>query len=304
MFSNDLIRKRILVVGSNGMLGQHLIKFYSSNENISLLGCSIEDKPFSGNYDYVQCDISRRDEVKKILYDFYPDIIINAAGFTNVDLCERERETAWKVNVKAVEYIAEVANIIDAQIFQISTDYIFDGKNGPFSETSTPNPLNYYGRTKLASENALKTYAALSTIIRTNVLYGSGSNCRPDFVRWTIETLRRGEKIKIVSDQFNNPTFIDDLVEAINKLIEFKKTGVYNVGGKELLSRYDFSLLIAEYFNLDKELIIPVLTKELNQTAKRPLNSGLITIKAETEIAFKPRSIIESFQLIKKENSL
>jgi dTDP-4-dehydrorhamnose reductase len=107
-----------------------------------------------------------------------------------------------------------------------------------------------------------------------------------------------------VIDQINNPTFIDDLVQAISKAVEFNKQGIYNIGGKEFLSRYDFSLKIADYFNLDKNLILPIKTSELNQPAQRPLKSGLITLKAETELDYKPLSIVESFAMMKKELSL
>ena len=233
-----------------------------------------------------------RDEIKKVVHDYYPDFIVHTAAFTNVDLSEKLREDAWKINVKGVEYIAEAARAIDAHIIHISTDYIFDGKEGPYSENATPNPVGYYGRTKLASENALRISGTFFTILRTNVLYGIAPNSRPDFVRWVINSLEKKENIRIVKDQINNPTFIDDLVQGINKIIEFKKTGTYNIGGKEFLSRYDFTLKIAEYFNLDKNLITPITTEELKQPARRPLKSGLIILKAETELGYKPHNLM------------
>jgi len=298
MFSNDIIKKRILVIGANGMLGQRVIMFYSKQENVELLGSSVEPEPVYQNTEYVYCDLS-----KKVIYDFYPDIIINTAAYTNVDKSEVEREIAWKTNVKGVEYIAEGCRVVDAHFIHISTDYIFDGTKGPYNESAIPCPLGYYGRTKLASENALKISGSIYTILRTNVLYGIAES-RPDFVRWLVNTVRKGEKVKIVTDQVNNPTFIDDLVKAISKTIEFNKQGIYNIGGKEFLSRYEFSLIIADFFNLDKNLIIPIKTSELNQAAPRPLKSGLITLKAETELDYKPLSIIESLKMMKKELSI
>ncbi len=286
------------------MLGQRTAGFYLNQKNLQLLCSSVEDKSVLPDVDYISCDLTKRDKIKKLIQDFYPDFIINAAAFTNVDLSETERETAWKVNVKAVEYISEAARVIDAHIIHISTDYIFDGKNGPYSESTKPNPLGYYGRTKLASENALKLSGVLNTILRTNVLYGIASESRPDFVKWVINSLRAGNTIRIVTDQFGNPTFIDDLVQAINKVIEYKKTGIYNIGGKEFLSRYDFTIRIADFFHLDKQLILPILTSELKQAARRPLKSGLITLKAESELGYKPHSIDESLMLMKKELEL
>jgi dTDP-4-dehydrorhamnose reductase len=304
MFSHDLIKKRILVFGSNGMLGHRTISFFAKNTNIELLCSSIERESYYNDLNYIQADITNRDEVKRVVFNFYPDVVINAAAFTNVDKSESQRELAWKVNVKAVEYISEMAHTIDAHLIHFSTDYIFDGLNGPYSENDRPNPLCYYGRTKLASENVLKMRGTDFTILRTNVLYGTAPHGRLDFVRWVIEELNNNRELKIVTDQFNNPNFIDDLVQAISKVIEFKKYGIYNIGGKEFLNRYDFTMKICEFFNLKKSFVKPILTKELHQPARRPLKGGLVTIKAESELGYQPISIKDSLQLIKKELNL
>jgi dTDP-4-dehydrorhamnose reductase len=303
MYSHDIIKKRILVAGANGMLGQRAVKFYASRRSVELLGCSIEPDPVFNNAAYVSCDLTKRESVKKIIFDFYPDYIINAAAFTNVDKSEVERETAWKVNVKGVEYLADSCRVIDAHLIHISTDYIFDGVKGPYNESALPNPLGYYGRTKLASENALKISGSIHTILRSNVLYGAADS-RPDFVRWVINSVRAGNKINIVTDQINNPTFIDDIVQAISSVIEFNKEGLYNIGGLDFLSRFDFALKVADYFNLDKSLILPVKTIDLNQQAPRPLKSGLLTLKAETELNYKPHTINEALAVMKKELNL
>jgi len=304
MQTNGLVRNRILITGSNGMLGQRAVQFYSSKENVELLTTSVEEKSVVDSIEYVSSDIKNRDEIKKVIHDYYPDFIIHTAAFTNVDLSEKLREDAWKINVKGVEYIAEAARAVDAHIIHISTDYIFDGKDGPYSENAKPNPVGYYGRTKFASENALRISGTFFTILRTNVLYGIAPNSRPDFVRWVINSLSKKENIRIVKDQINNPAFIDDLVQGINKIIEFRKTGTYNIGGKEFLSRYDFTLRIADFFNLDKKLITPITTEELKQPARRPLKSGLIILKAETELGYKPHTINESLAAMKKELDL
>jgi dTDP-4-dehydrorhamnose reductase len=304
MFPYGFTKKRILIVGANGMLGQSLCRHYSLLRNVQLLACSLENKLLVNSIDYIACDITKRESVKKTVLDFYPDYIINASAYTNVDLSETEREATWKVNVKGVEYLSEAARIIDARIIHISSDYIFDGKDGPYSENEKPNPLSYYARTKLAGENALKISGVLHSILRTNVLYGADSNSKTDFVRWLINSLIGGKEVRIVTDQLNNPTFVHDLVQGISKVVEYNKTGVYNIGGKEFLSRYDFSQIIADFFNLDKNLIKPITTEELNQPARRPLKSGLITLKAETELGYKPHSIKESLTIIKKDLSL
>lgn len=284
------------------MLGQCCVDFYSnSNNKFELLSLSVEEQAVFNDVDYIMCDITNREQVKRIVYDFCPDYIVNAAAFTNVDKSETEREQAWKVNVKAVEYIAEAARVIDAHLIHISSDYVFNGKNGPYSENAMPNPIGYYGRTKLASENALKISGTIYTILRTNVLYGTAPDSRPDFVKWVVESLRNKKNIRIVTDQVNNPTFIDDLVQGISKIIEFGRTGIYHIGGREFLSRFEFTNIIADYFHLDKSLVTPITTEELNQRARRPLKSGLITLKAETELGYKPHLIPEALEEMKRE---
>lgn len=291
---------RILVFGAAGMLGQKTVEFFVKNSANLVLASGMEkDYPIFG-IDYQKCDITKRDEVKKITSGFLPDIIVNCAAFTNVDLCETEREMAWRVNVSAVEYISEAARTLDAHFIHISTDYVFDGIKGQYIESDIPKPLGYYGRTKLASENALRISGSINTILRTNVLYGFVPGSRPDFVRWLVKSLREGTPVRIVTDQINNPNYIDDLVQAISKVAEFRKTGLYHIGGKEFLSRYDFTMRIIDFFGLDKSLVTPLLTEDLKQPAKRPLNSGLITLKAESELGYKPHTLEETLASMKK----
>lgn len=300
--SKDILKKRILIVGSNGKLGQQLTDIYKDKNKIELLCCSTENEPAVEGVEYKKLDITQKDKVKKVILDFFPDFIINAAAYTDVDKSETERELAWKVNVSGVEYMTQYARIIDAHVVHISTDYIFDGKNGPYTEKDKPNPISYYGRTKHAAENALRIGGVKFTIVRTNVLYGSSIYNQPDFVKWVVDNLHAKKKIRIVTDQINNPTFIPDLACAIKRIVDYEKDGIYNIGGSEFLSRYDFTKRIAKFFNLDEKLIQPIKTKELKQPAARPLKSGLIILKAETELNYKPLSIEETFLRIKKNN--
>ncbi len=299
-----MIKQRILIVGSNGMLGQRLTEYYLSKNNVEVFCTSAEDQSFIKEATYGKIDLTDKKSVKKAISKFFPDIIINAAAYTAVDKCESEKEIAWKINVTGVEYLAHYAKSCDAKLIHISTDYVFDGENGPYDETKVPNPISYYGRTKLASENSLVSSGIQYGIVRTNVLYGHAKYGRPDFVKWVVNSLRDGKEIKIVDDQINNPTFLDDLVNGIDGLIKFKKGGLYNIGGKEFLNRFDFTLRIADYFKLDKSKISRIKTADLKQPARRPLKSGLITLKAETEIGYKPHSIEESLQVMKKELDL
>ena len=202
------------------MLGQRLVESFNSTGKFELLCVSMEDESFLPGVEYKKMDIIHRQKVREVVLDFFPDLIINAAAFTNVDKSETEKETAWKINVTGVENIAFYSWTIDAHLIHFSTDYIFNGKNGPYTEDDLPNPLGYYGRTKLASENSIRISGTKNTIIRTNVLYGPAKNGRPDFVKWVVNSLRDKKVIRIVTDQIGNPTYIDDLVAAINKIIK------------------------------------------------------------------------------------
>jgi dTDP-4-dehydrorhamnose reductase len=304
MINGSMIKTRILIIGSNGMLGQRLTDFFSASSNVELLCTSQEEESFNKNVEYKSLDITNKQKVKEIILDFFPDFVINAAAFTNVDKAESERELTWKVNVNGVENIALYSWTIDAHLIHISTDYIFDGKNGPYSEKDKPSPINYYGRSKLASENSIRTSGVRFTILRSNVLYGPAKFGRPDYVKWVIGSLSLHKEIRIVKDQFNNPTFIDDISQAINKIVEYKKEGIFNIAGPEILSRLEFTNRIADHFLLDKDLIKPIVTEELKQPATRPLKSGLITLKAETELGYKPTSITDSFAIIEKNLNL
>ena len=295
-----MIKKRILIIGSNGMLGQSLTTHFMFNRDVELMCASFEDESYYENLAYLKIDISSSNEVKKMIKDFCPDVIINAAAYTNVDGCETEKELSWAINVTGVENIVKYARTCDAHFIHISSDYIFNGTSGPYTEEEKPNPISYYGKEKLAAENVIKAGRIKHTIVRTNVLYGATKFGRPDFVKWVYDSLSEKKNIRIVKDQINNPTYIDDLSSAISKIIEFGKEGVYNIGGAETLSRLEFTYKIADYFELDKSLITPIATSALNQPAPRPLNSGLINLKAETELNYHPLSIDKTLFLMKR----
>ncbi|WKZ70326.1 MAG: dTDP-4-dehydrorhamnose reductase [Melioribacteraceae bacterium] len=301
--SKDILKRRILIIGSNGRLGQSLVKKIMVREKTELLCSSIENESLIKGVEYSKTDITIKDQVKKLVLDFVPDYIINAAAFTNVDKCETERELAWKINVSGVENLAHYSRLIDAHLTHVSTDYVFDGNDGPYSESDSTNPISYYGRTKLASENALKISGSKYVIVRTNVLFGPSEFGEPDFVNWVVDSLKSKKKIRIVTDQINNPTFIPDLADGILKIIDLDRDGVYHLGGREFLNRFEFTEKIAAHFNLDTSLIEKIITQELNQPAPRPLKSGLITLKAETELNYKPRSLKEAFIIMTKEQS-
>lgn len=291
---------RILITGANGLLGQAVMHIFMRESDFELVQSSVEEKPFINfGSEYYRLNITNKEEVKDAVRKFNPRIILNCAAFTDVDKCETERELSWKLNVDAVKNLIIASRINDAKIIHYSTDYVFDGKNGPYDESAIPNPISFYGRSKLASENALLASGVHFAIVRTMVLFGLGVNVKPNFALWMINKLKASEPINIVDDMFGNSTVSDDLAYGSLKLIEKNAKGIYHIAGRDIESRYDFTMKLCDVFGFDKKLVARIKTKDLNQPAPRPLKSGLITLKAETELGFKPMDTIESLRFLK-----
>ncbi len=292
---------KVLLTGANGLLGQAVISIFSRESDFDVIATSVEPELYveAGNYRYEQLDVTVKENVKKAVKKHNPDVIVNCAAFTDVDKCETERELCWKLNVDAVKNLIISSRISDSKVIHISTDYIFDGKNGPYTEDSTPNPVSFYGRSKLASENALTTSGIDYVILRTIVLYGIGNKVKSNFALWLINNLSMNKPVNIVTDQIGNTTVSDDLAYGILKCAEQDAYGIYNIAGKDIISRLDFTYNLCDIFGFDKSLVTSILTSDLNQPAPRPLKSGLITLKAETELGFKPMDSKEGLQLLK-----
>lgn len=294
--------KRILITGSNGLLGQKIVEILSRT-NYPLLLISIEEHSVFNEeiLPYRRLDLTQRQEVRKTIDEFEPNVIVHTAAVTDVDLCEKDRSLAWHVNVGSVENLVYSAKLVGAKIIHISTDYIFDGSKGPYSEIDRPHPISYYGRTKLAAENILLTSGAQFAIVRSMVLYGLGQDVKENFALWLYNNLKENKPIRVVDDQFGNPTLVDDLAYGILKMIELDRYGIYNIAGADFVSRYDFALALARIFGFNKKLITPVKSSAFKQPAPRPLKSGFITLKAETELELKMSGIEQGLIIFKNQ---
>jgi dTDP-4-dehydrorhamnose reductase len=297
----DHMLQRVLVVGSNGLLGQKMAEHLLRGTAYHITLASVEEQPVRvlESAPYLKLDITSHKDVRDIVAQVRPDVIINCAAMINVDACETDRETAWNVNVKGVEYLAEAAKKHHAEIVHISTDYVFDGKNGPYAEDDKPEPLSYYGKSKLASENVLRSAGIPYVIARTMVLYGYAPAVKANFALWLVQSLHAKQTVRIVDDQIGNPTFVDDLAYGLLRAVELGKTGIFHIAGRDITSRHEFALRLARVFGLDESLIVPIKTASLKQPAPRPLKSGLITLKAEVELGYKPSSIEHGLEVLK-----
>lgn len=293
-----MLYNRILITGANGLVGQELVARMSAFPEYDVLATARDEEPrFSGHScGYTQLDVTSPDEVKRLFTDFAPSVVINCAAMTQVDDCEAEREACRRVNAQAVGDLAEQCRINGARLVQLSTDFVFDGTDPMYTEGDRPNPVNYYGKAKLAAENAARKAGHNRwAVVRTILVYGTAENLsRSNIALWIIDELSHGRPISIVTDQERTPTYVTDLATGIERLVRFGKSGVFNLGGREMVSIYDFAQSVARVFDLDAALIHPTDANEFQQTAPRPPRTGLITLKAESEFGYKPRSLTEA----------
>ncbi|MCB9502245.1 MAG: dTDP-4-dehydrorhamnose reductase [Deferribacteres bacterium] len=278
------VKPNVIVAGAHGLLGYNLVVQLKENFDVIALDIAIKDELCVEGVDYLPADITSQKEMTELVKKHHPRYIFNAAAYTNVDGAETERELCWKINVEGVASLAHAARVYGSRLVHVSTDYIFDGDHGPYRESNRPDPLGYYGKSKLAGENALMSSGANWAIGRTMVLYGYAPGARLNFITWMVEQLRQSKPIRIVDDQFGNPTLASDLASALIKLAVSSREEIYHLCGSEIIDRYHLALLVADVYGLDSSLITRIKTSDLGQAAKRPLNSGFIIEKAEKEL--------------------
>lgn len=292
---------KILVTGSNGLLGQKLTDLCRQQIDMALIATARgEDRyPEKTKYVYESLDISNHEEIKNVLAKHKPEVIINTAAMTNVDACESDREGCDKLNIEAVNFLVEECNNYKIHLIHISTDFIFDGTHGPVLENEIPNPISYYGLSKLKGEEAVINNCNSWTILRTVLVYGVVSDMsRSNIVLWAKNNLEQGKNIHVVSDQFRTPTLAEDLALGCLLAAEKKSNGIFNISGKNFMSVFDLVYRVAEFWKLDKSLIHISSSEGINQPAKRPPITGFILDKARNELGYEPRSFEAGLKIV------
>jgi dTDP-4-dehydrorhamnose reductase len=291
---------KLLITGASGLYGSKLAQI-ALLRNYEVYSSDIQNLSVYGNF--VGLDVSSKEQVEAAFRNIKPDIVVHAATLTDVDKCEIEKGIAWKVNVEGTKNITEAASAAGAFLIYISTDYVFSGEKGCYKETDTPDPINYYGFTKLKAEEIIQTQPEYF-IARPSVIYGSTpAGGKVNFALWLVESLRKGERVKIVTDQWNTPTLNTNLAEMTLEVIERQLTGIYHLCGATRVSRMEFSEQIAQAFGLNKNLINSVLSSQFTWSAKRPKDSSLNTSKAQQILKNKPLNISEALKRLKFEFS-
>jgi len=300
---------KLLVIGGSGLLGYKVAKM-ASNEHETFLTYNYRSIQVEG-CTALKLDKCDREAVFELLEKIKPDVVIDTAALHNVDYCETHPEEAWKVNVEGTRNVAEACKKVGAKIIFVSTDYVFDGTKGYYTEEDTPNPLSYYAKTKLEAEKTIQSLDVNYIIARPSVIYGwnpnevsglkSSSGKSVNFVVWALQKLEKGEEIKAVTDQYSSPTLADNLAEALLVMASSEKQGIYHTAGKDCVNRYEFTLKIAEVFGLDKSLIKPVTSEIFKQIAKRPKKCCLDVSKAEKDFGIRFLTVEEGLKLMKNQ---
>jgi len=292
---------KILVTGANGLLGQHLVKLLNDSTDHNIIATGRGEARLNvanaARYNYFSLDITDGMAVATFIELHQPALIIHTAATTQVDECETDPITCWNTNVTATRFLISAAESIAARFIYISTDFVFDGLNGPYKETDIAGPVNYYGSSKLAAEKAVMESRLSWCIIRTVLVYGNiliGN--RNNMVSWVQQNLLERKTIKVVSDQWRTPTYVEDLAKGILLVVEKAATGIFHISGPEMLSPYEMAMLTANHLQLDTSLIEKVDASIFSQPGKRPAKTGFIIDKAKQELGFAPMSFVEGLK--------
>ncbi|WP_341224352.1 SDR family oxidoreductase [uncultured Arcticibacterium sp.] len=296
--------KKVLITGSNGLLGQKLVALLLEEGKFEIIATARGGNrlPIADGYTYQSMDITNKENVDEVMDTFKPDVLIHTAAMTNVDQCEAEKEACWALNVTATEYLVDACERNSTFLCHLSTDFIFDGSAGPYDEKAAANPISFYGWSKLAAEHLVTNSNIKWSIARTVLVYGIAHDMsRSNIILWVKKSLEDGKQINVVNDQWRTPTLAEDLAKGCALIAEKEAEGVFNISGKDLLNPYQMAHMTADFFNLDKSFIKEATAATFSQPAKRPPRTGFNIDKAVNELGYKPLSFEEGIAFLAKQ---
>lgn len=290
---------KVLITGSNGLLGQYLVQLFSADAGYEVIATGKGPNRLrqQEGYVYEDADLTQPEVIWALISKYTPDAIVHSGAITQVDVCERNKELCWETNVMATRHLRAAS---EAFFLFLSTDFIFDGLAGPYVEDDLPNPISYYGASKVAAEREVQKEGRPWAIARTVLVYGvSDDPKRTNIITWVKDNLEQGKPIRVVSDQWRTPTLVQDLAIGCKLIVDKQAAGVFHLSGKDLLTPYEMALAVAEDFGLDATLIEKVDADTFTQPAKRPARTGFVIDKAVRELGYKPRSFKEGMGVVK-----
>ena len=288
---------KIMILGANGFIGRRILKRLAPKHQV--MACSLhQDIMPEESYRFEVIDILNYPALMGLLNVFHPDVIINAAAYSVVDYCEQHQEEAYAMNVTVVKHLAEYSQANSCRLIHLSTDFVFDGTSpNAYTETDIPNPVNYYGKTKQWSEEVIEQRCNNYAIVRVEVVYGKPlPKQHGNIVHLVKSRLENGQNIRVVSDQFRSPTWVEDIAYAIEKLLSDQYQGIYHICGDKTLSVAKIAHQVAKFFQLDASLIEAVTTKEMNEATPRPAFTPMSIEKAKKELGYQPSKLEEGFK--------
>ncbi|MCS6823883.1 MAG: SDR family oxidoreductase [Cytophagaceae bacterium] len=294
--------EKILITGANGLLGQKLVRLIAPMQSYEIIATGRGANRIgeaNGPYTYISMDITQAEEVEHVFSLCNPDYIIHTAAMTNVDQCEADKENCDKQNVYAVQYLTDAASRCGAFFLHLSTDFIFDGTKGPLTEEDIPNPISYYGLSKLKAEQIVAQCRIPWAIARTVLVYGWVPNMsRSNIILWVKKSLEEGKNIQVVDDQWRTPTLAEDLAMGCLLIVQKKAMGIFHISGCDYLTPYQMAILTAEYFGLDKTLITRADSSTFTQPAKRPPCTGFVIDKAKHVLGYQPHTFSQGLAIL------
>jgi len=294
---------KILITGSNGLLGQKLVALLYLLPEVTLIATARganRDEIYE-DYIYESMDITSEENVLSVFRKHKPDAVIHTAAMTHVDQCELNKEACVDQNITAVNHIVKAAKEVGAFLLHVSTDFIFDGTHGPLTEEETPNPVNYYGWTKWEAEKSVEKSGLKWAIARTVLVYGVVQDMsRSNIVLWVKNNLEAKKEINVVNDQWRTPTLAEDLAKGCWLIVQNQAEGIFNISGEEMLSPYELAHQVADVWKLDKGLIKQADSSTFTQPAMRPPKTGFIIDKAKNQLGYNPHTLVEGLELVKE----
>lgn len=288
---------KVLVLGASGLIGDYLLT-HVRERGWEAIGTSFSQREPG----LVTLDLRDEGSLARLIEREKPSIIFQPAANANVEYCEEHPTETHEVNVVPVRTLVRLLRNTAIRYVYFSSDYVFDGKNGPYREEDTPNPQSEYARQKLECEKIILSDLPNALIIRTTGVYGwerQGKN----FIVRLLQTLVRGGKVQTLTDLIGSPSYASDVAMATVELSEKAPNGIYHVSGPELMNRLDLSKIACEVFGLDPRLLVPVTTAELKLKATRPLKAGMVVAKAQSLISFPLRRPRQGLEAMKREQN-
>ncbi len=282
---------KILVTGANGFLGHYLVAaLLKKKYSVIATGKGECRLPFAGHdgFEYATMDFTDPFSVHDVFDKYKPEIVVHAGAMSKPDECELQQWQAYLTNVEGTVNMMHNAEEQKSFFVFVSTDFIFDGEKGMYKEEDEAIPVNFYGKTKMEAEEAVREYEYGWAIARTVLVYGKPLSGRNNILGIVKEKLEKGEEYSVVDDQVRTPTYVEDLADGIVAIIQKKATGIYHLSGSDVITPYEMACKAADYLELDKSLIKKVTSANFSQPAKRPLKTGFIIDKAKKGLGFAP----------------